>query len=73
MCLQAVLGAVFMCMMNLVAGITCIIVLFINCIWYKKKCLKEFGGVSGDTAGFYVVIGEIVVLVTLAVLSVINI
>ncbi len=71
--LQAVLGAVFMCMMNFVTGITCIIVLFINCIWYKKKCLKEFGGVSGDTAGFYVVIGEIVVLVTLAVLSVINI
>ncbi len=71
--LQAILCAVFMCMMNFMAGITCMIVLFIDCIWYKRKCIKEFGGVSGDTAGFFVVTCEIVVLVTLAVLSVINI
>ncbi len=69
--LQAIICAVFMCVMNLSAGITCIIVLFADCVLYKRKCLKEFGGVSGDTAGYYVVTGEVVVLTTLAVLSVI--
>lgn len=35
-------------------------------IYYDKKCKKEFGGITGDTAGFYVVILECIFLVGVA-------
>ena len=33
-----------------------------------RKCIKEFGGVSGDVAGFALIIGEAAGLITLGIM-----
>lgn len=33
-----------------------------------KKCIKEFGGVSGDVAGFALVVGEVIGILTMGIL-----
>lgn len=40
-----------------VAGIV-IATAFLILIYYRQKCIKEFGGITGDTAGFFVTICE---------------
>ena len=42
-------------------------------LFYYFKTKKEFGGVTGDTAGYFVLITEIICLVGLAVCSFFNI
>ena len=34
-------------------------------LWYRELCKKNFGGVTGDTAGFFVVMGEMLLVVVL--------
>lgn len=36
-------------------------------LWYVRLCKKQFGGVTGDTAGFYITTGELVFLIVTAV------
>ena len=40
-------------------------------LYYRHKTYKEFGGVTGDTAGCFVCAGEVLCLITLAVYSLI--
>jgi adenosylcobinamide-GDP ribazoletransferase len=66
--IQAVLAVAFMVYQNLMAGVVCAVAGCLFCMWYKKLCDKQFGGVSGDTAGFFVVMGEAFLLIVLAIL-----
>ncbi|WP_026670591.1 adenosylcobinamide-GDP ribazoletransferase [Butyrivibrio sp. AE3006] len=66
--IQAVLAIAFMVYQNLLAGVVCAAAGCLFCLWYKKLCDKQFGGVSGDTAGFFVVMGEAFLLIVLAIL-----
>ena len=43
--------------------------LFAFSTYYYLMCKKRFGGVTGDTAGYYVVMAELVVVVILAVIG----
>jgi len=36
-------------------------------LYYRRLCYKQFGGVTGDTAGYFVCAGELVCLIMLAV------
>jgi len=59
--------ASFLVDINLTAAM--ITALVIYTYFYNRKCQKAFGGVSGDTAGYYVVVGEfLVMLVTFTLL-----
>jgi len=40
------------------AGIAGIAAAVLSFVWYKYKSYKEFGGITGDTAGYFVVICE---------------
>lgn len=66
--IQAILAVALMLYLNLMAGIVCGAAGCLFCLWYKKLCDKQFGGVSGDTAGFFVVMGEAFLLIVLAIL-----
>lgn len=33
-----------------------------NFFYYRHKCYKEFGGITGDTAGWFVVVSELIVV-----------
>lgn len=51
----------------ILGGVT--IVSYVICFWgYKYKCIREFGGVTGDTAGYFVVKSEVCQAVLMAVI-----
>ncbi len=64
------ISAGYMIWINAIYGCIVIAALALFTFWYKTKCEKEFGGVTGDTAGFYIVAGEAFLLVALAVASI---
>lgn len=53
---------------GLAAACTCAIML-IFILWYYHKCKKEFGGISGDTVGYFITVGELLVMCIVAVLA----
>ena len=54
---------------DVISCIGCGIALVAFSTYYWFMCKKRFGGVTGDTAGYFVVVGELVVVVVLAVIS----
>lgn len=38
-------------------------------LWYRTKCNREFGGVTGDTTGYFIVVSELLVVLAEAVLA----
>lgn len=49
-------------------GILIPILMTIGITLAVKKCIKEFGGVSGDVAGFALVVGEVIGILTMGIL-----
>ncbi|WP_315067665.1 adenosylcobinamide-GDP ribazoletransferase [uncultured Clostridium sp.] len=49
-------------------GIILELLIILGVTWAVEKCKKEFGGISGDVAGFALVIGEVVGILTLAII-----
>lgn len=50
-----------------VYGIALVSLIIIGITWAVEKCKKEFGGISGDVAGFALVVGEVVGILTLGI------
>lgn len=67
--LELMVGLVLVCMVHRYIGFVIIVVTVLHCLYYRRLCYRNFGGVTGDTAGFYIVTLEEVFLVTIAVLS----
>lgn len=59
------LGA--MVAVNPVAGSIEVVAALLFTLWYRSLCKKNFGGVTGDTAGFFVVMGETFLVVVLGI------
>ena len=64
---QTVACVAFMLWRNPIAGVMATVVAFAVFAWYYYKTRKEFGGVTGDTAGYFVLLCELAILLTLAV------
>ena len=60
-----VAGVVYTVVIRPVAGIVCIAAVLLYTWYYGRLCDKRFGGVTGDTAGFYVCQGELVYLIVM--------
>ena len=58
-----------MCVINVFCGIMSTIAVLVYSLYYRYLCYKQFGGVTGDTAGFYVVTLEQCFLVAIAIMS----
>ena len=54
----AALASALMVYYGKTAGIAGIAATVLSFVWYKYKSYKEFGGITGDTAGYFVVICE---------------
>lgn len=61
------------CYISLFSLIVIALGLSVFILWFKKKCYKEFGGINGDTIGYFITVGELIVIVIAAVLALINI
>lgn len=49
------------------AGILMMIAVLLSFIWYKHISYKEFGGITGDTAGYFVVVCEAAIAAAAAI------
>lgn len=50
-----------------VSGVLLVLLITLTIKWAVEKCKKEFGGISGDVAGFALVVGEVVGILTLGI------
>ena len=69
--IEAAAGAAFMIIMNVYAGLLMVLTALAVFLYYRYKSLKEFGGITGDTAGFFVTVSEIAMAIAAWVISLI--
>ncbi len=65
--IQLILATVFSIVMNPVAGAVVIVTYAAFIIYYRHMTYKKFGGVTGDTAGYFLTEGEMLASLFLAV------
>ncbi|MEG1965712.1 MAG: adenosylcobinamide-GDP ribazoletransferase, partial [Oscillospiraceae bacterium] len=69
MIILIILIDIFMLMINLEYGIAVSIILSLVFIYYKIMSYKQFGGITGDLAGFFLQLAEISVLLSLVAVN----
>ncbi len=62
-------GAVLMIITAPIPGLIMLIAVLLTFLYYRFMSIKTFGGITGDTAGYFVVISETVMAVAAAVCS----
>ncbi len=67
--IQSVLCAAWMIWQNPVPGIAVVISAWVTFFYYRWKTKKEFGGITGDTAGYFVLLCEAVMIGVAAVME----
>ena len=67
--IQLVAALSVMAYLNLVLCASLTLVFALHTLYYRHLIYKEFGGATGDTAGFFVTTSEIVATVALAVIT----
>ena len=65
--LQLILCMGLMIIISKEYGVAAIIASLLSFLYFKKKSYKEFGGITGDTAGFFVTVCEAAVAVAVAI------
>ncbi|SEP85193.1 cobalamin-5'-phosphate synthase [Lachnospiraceae bacterium RM5] len=61
----------FMVWADRIYGIGLIITALISTLFYRHKMIKEFGGITGDTAGYFVCVTETFMAVVAAIISIV--
>lgn len=64
--LQSVICMCFMINCSLHDGIIVSISSLVSFVYYKYRCIKEFGGITGDTSGYFVLLNETCMLAAAA-------
>ena len=72
-CLFVELGvcAGLMIVLHPVTGVLCLAGALLTFVYYHQMSLRQFGGITGDTAGFFVTVSETVMVVIAALCSVV--
>lgn len=65
--LQLVLCAAFLLWISFAGGIMVLCGAGITFFYYRWRCLKELGGITGDTAGYFVILCECMIAILTAV------
>ncbi len=55
--------------LNLLATALICVTQLLFVLWYRHKCYKEFGGISGDTVGYFITESELLVLIVTAIFA----
>lgn len=63
----------FMVVQSVLAGIVITLAALLSLGYYGRRCRRELGGITGDTAGYFVLLCEGCVIVAAALLSIIGI
>ena len=67
--IEGIAALIFMLLMNSYVGLGAFVSAILFVFWYREMCKKQFGGVTGDTAGFFVVAGEAFLLIVISLMS----
>ena len=62
-------SAAAMCLLNPAAGLLCIGGAILSFAWYYRMSMKQFGGITGDLAGWFLQICELSAAICLAVIE----
>ena len=62
-----VLGSISMMYIDLHSGILCAISVFLVFLYYRVKSFEEFGGITGDLAGYFLQLSELFIVLILAI------
>lgn len=65
--IQLVLCVLFMLYLSFVTGIAITIGAALTFLYYRYRCYKEFGGITGDTAGYCVTLSEVITVVIVSI------
>ena len=68
--LQGITCICFMLWQSLYAGILVVVAAFLAFVYYYHRTKKELGGITGDTAGYFVLICEASMMIVAAVINV---
>lgn len=60
---QFILCVLFLCYLSVLMGIAVTVGVALTILYYRYRCYKEFGGITGDTAGYLVTLCEVVTVV----------
>lgn len=60
---------VLMCLFHPAAGMLCTLAALLTFLYYYRTAKKQFGGITGDLAGWFLQVNELVCAVCLAVLA----
>lgn len=69
LCIQAALCIIFMLSQSVIGGSIVTAAALLAFLYYYYRTKKEFGGITGDTAGYFVLLCEISMMITAAVLN----
>ena len=61
-----VISSVAMIIVNVSYGLLCVIATYLVFLYYRVKSFEEFGGITGDLAGYFLQLAELVVVLVLA-------
>ena len=61
-----ILSSVAMILVNVNYGLLCAIATYLVFLYYRVKSFEEFGGITGDLAGYFLQLAELVVVLVLA-------
>ena len=70
LCLQSIACICFMLWQSLYAGVIAVITAFLVFAYYYFRMKKELGGITGDTAGYFILICEAAIMTVAAVINV---
>ncbi len=70
--IQALACTGIMIWLDPMAGITAVCVSLLSFFWYHHNCYKNIGGITGDTAGYFVLMCEEAVLVALMIINILE-
>lgn len=70
--LQMITGAVVLALYDIKATVVVLFVLFCSAMHFTYLCKREFGGITGDLSGYFVVSSQLYCTVCLSVLSMLS-
>lgn len=69
--MQLILCISCMCMCSIITAIAVVIVAFLVLLYYRHMAYKQFGGVTGDLAGYLLCVSELCMTAAIAVITLI--
>lgn len=67
--IEVVLGLTAGAYVDLVCTIVCVCVLILFLLHFRTRMIKEFGGVNGDTAGYFISLSELLMFISWAIIQ----